>query len=268
MMGILEDGVKKKVFRSDVDMYLVRDIILGTLDWECLNCLASREIEETVTGLEDILDLILPMITFQAASEREKLDKSSRILKAAEIVFAEKGYIQATISDIAKISNVSEGTIYGYFKNKQELLLSIAEKEIKDHIDNLKEIFEIKTPLRKLRRFIRFHFLQYLTRPNFSKVFLLHIQLNKMFYESSVYKIFQQYTDIITEILNEGKDHGSIRRNVNTRIFKNLLLGAFSHMALRWLFLKKEAEANKTREIDEIVLFLTRAVATNQNGYT
>ena len=261
MIGILEDGVEKQIFRSDVNMHLVRDIVFGVLDWEGLSCLASQEIKETVPDLEPILDLILPMITFQTKSENMESHKSKRILQAAESVFAEKGYIQATISEIAKIANVSEGTIYEYFKNKDDLLFSIPEKRFQEHTAQLDEIFELKTPLRKLRRFIRYHFFLYMTEPNFVKVFLLHIQLSQRFYGSYVYKTFQQYTKILTDVLEEGKKDGSIRSNVNIRVFKNLFLGAFSHMALRWLILGEEAETDKMKEIDEVVLLLSRAVA-------
>jgi len=260
MIGILEDGVEKQIFRSDVDMRLVRDIIFGVLDWESLSCLASHEAKETESDLENILDLILPMITIQTKESLTELDKSSRILRAAESVFAEKGYIQATISEIANVANVSEGTIYEYFKNKDDLLLSIPEQRFKEHIAQSKEIFVLKTPLRKLRRFIRYHFYLYMTETNFVKVFLLHIQLSQRFYESQVYKTFQQYTKILTDVLEEGKKEGSIRNNVNTRVFKNLFLGAFSHMALRWLILGEEAETDKMRETDEVVLLLSRAV--------
>lgn len=263
MIGILEDGVERQIFRSDVDMHLVRDIIFGVLDWEGLSCLASHEIKETVTDLEDILNLILPMIIVNTKGTHMELDKSSRILQAAERVFAEKGYIQSTISEIAKLSNVSEGTIYEYFKNKEDLLLSIPEKKFKEHIRALDEIFELKTPLRKLRRFIRYHFYLYMTEPDFVKVFLLHIQLSQKFYKSHVYKTFKQYTQIITDVLEEGKKDESIRTNVNTRVFKNLFLGVFNHMALRWLILGEEAETDKMREIDEVVLLLSRAVASD-----
>ena len=61
----------------------------------------------------------------------------------------------------------------------------------------------------------------------------------------------------------KGKKDGSIRASVNPRVFKNLFLGAFSHMALRWLILGKEVEIDKMREIDEVVLLLTRAVASD-----
>jgi len=263
MLGILEDGVKKHIFTEDVNMRLVRDIIFGLLDWENLSCLASHEMQETVPDLEDILTLVLPVITIDTKASSMELDKSIRILRAAESVFAEKGYIQATISEIAKIANVSEGTIYEYFKNKDDLLFSIPEQRFQEHIAKLDEIFELKTPLRKLRRFIRYHFYLYMTEPNFVKVFLLHIQLNQKFYNSQLYKTFNNYTKIISDVLEEGKKDGSMRTNINTRVFKYLFMGAFSHIALRWLILGKGKEIDKMSEINEIILLLCRAVASD-----
>jgi TetR/AcrR family transcriptional regulator, fatty acid metabolism regulator protein len=260
LLGILEDGAENNAFRSDVDMRLVRDMIFGVLDWEGLSCLAAQEIKETVPDLESILSLILPMINVKES--HIDLDKPTRILRSAESVFAEKGYLQATISEIARMASVSEGTIYEYFDNKDDLLFSIPEQRFKEHISALDEIFELKTPLRKLRRFIRYHFYLYMTEPNFVKVFLLHIQFSQRFYGSQVYKTFKHYTKIIEDVLEEGKRDRSIRANVNTRVFKNLFLGTFSHMALRWLILEKEAATDKMKEIDEAVLLLCRAVAS------
>jgi len=263
MLGILQDGITGGVFRDDLDIRLVRDIILGLLDWETLSYLTLNEIDKSVMDMDGISNIIFPMIIKQAKSNDTQLDKSKRIFLAAEKIFAEKGYLQATISDIARLSNVSEGTIYEYFKNKDDLLLSIPERRFKEHITQLGEIFEQKTPLRKLRRFIRYHFFLYMTEPDFVKVFLLHIQLSQRFYKSHVYETFQRYTQIITDVLEEGKRDGSIRNNVNVRIFRNLFLGAFSHMALRWLILEEGADSDKMREIDEVVLLLSRAVASD-----
>jgi TetR/AcrR family fatty acid metabolism transcriptional regulator len=266
LLSILEEGAKKQVFRADINMRLVRDIIFGVLDWETLSCLASQEIESTLQNFEDILGLILPMITIQTGSTYREFDKTTQILRAAEKIFADKGYYQATISEIAKTSNVAEGTIYEYFKNKEHLLLSIPEQRFKEHIASLEEIFEIKTTLRKLRRMIRYHFYLYMKERNFAKVFLLHIQFNKKFYESPTYEAFQQYTQIIADILEEGKKDGSIRSNVNNRVFRNLFLGTFSLMALRWLILGGHAKTDLMREVDEVVLLLSRAVTNDFEG--
>jgi TetR/AcrR family fatty acid metabolism transcriptional regulator len=245
-------------------MRLVRDIIFGLLDMENLGCLAAQETEGTISDLDDIMSLIIPMITIQPLTSENEMDKRSKILWSAERIFAEKGYRQATIAEIARLANVAEGTVYEYFRNKEDLLFSIPEQRFKDYLERLEELFEIKTPLRKLRRLIRYHFMLYLTHRNYTKVFLLNIQLNQQFYDLDVYKKFRQYTDFVESVLDEGKKDGTIRPDVNNRVFRNLFIGAFSHMALRWLILEQGEKTDKLEEIDEVVLLLTRAVANHE----
>ncbi|MFC1822181.1 TetR/AcrR family transcriptional regulator [Thermodesulfobacteriota bacterium] len=265
MLGILEDGVKEQVFREDVNMRLVRDIIFGTIESEAVSCLAANEVKETVPDLKAILDLILPMITIPKSTVTMEKDKSNRILKAAEAIFAEKGYNRTTISEIAKSANVSDATIYEYFKNKEDLLLSIPKQRLRKQVNSLKDVFEIKDPLRKVRRLLRYHFVLYLMDINYMKVFLLLIQLNERFYKSPVYEMFKEYTTVITDTIDEGKKAGSIRSNVNTRVFKNMFLGAFSHIALRWVIVENKREPDKMKEIDDLVTLLNRAIANNED---
>jgi len=261
MLGILIDGVAEGVFKSDTDMRIVRDIIFGILDLEGLSCLAANEIQETIPDFHDILDLILPMILVEKSSYQEQNSKSKRILSAARAVFAKKGYSQATISEIAKSAEVSEGTIYEYFKNKDALLLSIAENRFEKYIASMDEIFEIKRPLQRLQHLIRYHFYVFMTERDFSIVFLLHIQLSQRFYKSPVYKVLKKYKKIITGILEQGKQDGTIRKSVNSRIFNNMFFGALSHLALRWLLLGDEGQSDKISQIEEVVELLCRAVA-------
>ena len=111
------------------------------------------------------------MISARKRSEENELDKSTRILRAAERAFGEKGYEQSTITDIAKLANVSEGTIYEYFRNKEDLLFSIPEKRFRQHVAHLEEIFDIRSPLAKLERLTRDHFYLYLMNRNFLSSF-------------------------------------------------------------------------------------------------
>lgn len=261
MLAILENGVQEHVFRKDINTRLVRDMIFGGLDWEILSCLAAKEIDKTTPDFDAIMGLILPMILIDPRQPYTELNKSSRIRWAAERVLAEKGYNQATISQVAKLAKVSEGTIYEYFKNKEDLLFSIAEERFREHLSALDEIFKIKAPLRKLQHIIRYHFNLYLTQPDFLRVFLPNIQLNHNFYSSNAYKIFLEYTNILYPILEEGKEAGVFRKDTDNRVFKNFFLGAFCHMALRWMILETEAKSyDKIHEIDEIVLLFSRAL--------
>lgn len=260
MLEILEHGVTQGVFRENVDMHIVRDLILGALDLDTIPFLLGQESEVTSSKIQSFMEVVRAMIEISTTEPDTEADKSARILEAAEKMFSKKGYAQASVAEIARLANVAEGTVYEYFENKEDLLLNIPRIRFQEHMDSLREVFEIKTPLRKFRRFLRYHFLIYMDKPDFLRVYLLNVRLNQKFYESRAYSIFQDYTDIIGQILDEGKQDGTVRADVNCEVVKRLFFGGFAHMALRWLILDHRNRTDKTVEIDEVISLLERAV--------
>jgi len=264
LMGILASGVEHGRFRSDLDLKLARDAILGMMDFMYVAFVLMNETEDPTTDLGGLMDLVLPMIEPRSSGKGVASGKYERILLAAEEVMASEGFSKAKISTIARKSGVSDGTVYEYFQNKEDLLLSIPGKRLRDHMERLNEAFEIKTPLKKLQRLIRMHFSLYLTNRNFLKIFLLHVQLNPSFYQSSGVEVFQQYYRVVEDIIREGKEDGTFRANVEPRIFRNLFLGAFSHLAIRWFIVGEGPETDIMQEIEEITDMLSRAVLTDE----
>lgn len=255
---IFTDGIEQNLFPSDLNTFVFRDMVLGLLDVENIMFFTSRPGEKAQTDLDGILDLLKPVL---AISPQQQYHKADRILIAAETMFAEKGYDKATIADISATAGVAEGTVYDYFKNKEDLLHSVLRYRFKEHLVSLDELFTVKTPLRKLRRFIRYHFFIYLNQPEFAKTFILNGVFNRRFYQTQAYKDFCQYLECLDQILEEGKGAGQIRPSVDNRIFRNLFIGAFSHMALRWLFVGQNAQSDKTREINDVIELLVRTVS-------
>jgi len=234
------------------------------MDFMYVAFVLMNETEDPTTDLDGLMDLVLPMIEPRSSGKGVASSKYERILLAAEEVMASEGFSKAKISTIARKSGVSDGTVYEYFQNKEDLLLSIPGKRLRDHMERLNEAFEIKTPLKKLQRLIRMHFSLYLTNRNFLKIFLLHVQLNPSFYQSSGVEVFQQYYRVVEDIIREGKEDGTFRANVEPRIFRNLFLGAFSHLAIRWFIVGEGPETDIMQEIEEITDMLCRAVLTDE----
>lgn len=257
LLGIVEQGIQDRVFRSDINSRLVRDIVLGTLNCETISCFAIGEIMESTSDFDDIVNLVLAMVT---KKKEEVLSKPDRILLAAESLFAEKGFSKATIGEIAKLAKISEGSVYEYYENKEELLLSIPRKRFHQFLSDLPETFHIKNPLRKLRKFIKYHFLLFLENRAFLKVFLVQIEPSKRFYESKSYESYRDYFRVIEEIIEEGKNKGTFRPDINPRVFRNMFMGAFSHITLRWLLFDQENEIDKIDEINQLTDLLCSAV--------
>jgi TetR/AcrR family fatty acid metabolism transcriptional regulator len=159
--------------------------------------------------------------------------KKIRILVAATLVFSQKGYRDATISDLARKAELGEATIYNHFKNKEQILFSIAIQGIQDLIDNNAEhLTGIKNPEEKLRKFIWQYLWWSQQHKPYIKVFLLEIQSNPRYHQSEAYLMFKKMVEIPLVILEEGKQTGLFREDVNPRLFGSMVLGTMNYLFL------------------------------------
>jgi len=255
---IFKDGIECGVFKPDLNPAIGRDIIYGILDFEAVSSLAAGEIQVSVDDFDDIMALVLPMLSVDETPRN--LPVQDRLLLAAEKIFARDGFSKAKVSDIAGLAQTAEGTIYDYYKNKEDLLLSIPMKRVQEHINHLPQTFKADTPPQKLRRLLQDHFTLYLPNREFLRVFLLDSLLNIRFYNSRAYGIFRQYLQVMEDVIEEGQNAGVFRAEVNRRVFRNMFLGAFTHMALRWIIVKKDASCDKMMEIDHLINLLVSAL--------
>jgi len=262
-LAILNEGVANGAFRDDIDMRLVRDIIYGTLDFETISTIASGEVDESIADFDAIMGLLRPMIC--RTDPPAETDKVERLIRAAETVFARHGFEKAKISEIAQLAEISEGAVYDHFKSKEDLLLAIPLRRFQGHLHQLPEVFHITSPGRKLRRLLRYHFTLYARNWDFLKIFLLDILLNMRFYGSTAYRVFQEYVAVMEGVIEEGKSKGAFRSDVNPRVFRNMFLGAFTHMALRWIIAEKEKPYDQMKEIDRLIDLLTSAISVREN---
>ena len=267
LSSILEEGIKEKVFRPNMNIALVRDIIFGAMDYEAIQYFVTREKPDAVLDQEDIMKLLDQMILLKYRTENQPADKRQRILQAAVQAFSEKGYADVTIAEIARKADVASGTIYEYFKNKENVLLSISEEHFREDLERLKLTFSGNNSPQKLWLFMQDYFQQYLDDPNYVVVFLTMIQYNRRFYQSRAYKSQYKYVveleKMVEKILNESNV-----QNINIRIFRNMFLGGFTHMALRWFLVGHNRNFDKMKEIKEVAGLLSDAVyAGNPQTY-
>jgi len=258
--SILARGVKEGRFRSDAPIRLIRDVILGTLDMETISSLTIGEVESGESDFEDVVNLVDSMIVEIGPPDGMRVNRLDAIVDAAKKVFAEKDFAKATISEIASLAGVADGTIYEYFQSKEDILLSIATNRLDSYLEKVAGAFDIKSPDRKLRRLIKYHFSSFLSDRDFLKVFLLRLHINDRFYTSKAFEVFRNYCRLIEDVVEEGKAAGFFRGTVNSRVFRNMFLGAFSHMSMRWFVLRESAHADRMEEIEQVTELLTSAV--------
>jgi AcrR family transcriptional regulator len=266
LLNILKEGIAEGCFRHDLNLAVVRNMIFGLLDEESLSCLAARELTETTPDFDPIMSLILAMIENRPESggSATKQDKAQRLLKAATTAFARKGFNKSTMVEVGNEAAVAEGTIYEYYTNKQDLLLSISRERFKTYKVDLDQTFNLVDPLTKLKRLIWNHFLIFASDSDFLTIFLNDIKLNKNFYATDSYNFFMNYYSKLSEILGEGKRAGIFRKDVHNRVYRNLFIGSFTHLLLRWFSISNPPLWTFMKEFNQATELLCRAVVADE----
>ena len=168
-------------------------------------------------------------------------DKHEKIIQAAIKIFARKGFYNSKISEIAKEAQVADGTIYLYFKNKDDILINIFEKKMKEIIVKMENALESeKTPLDKLRRFIAIHLRLVEENRHLAEVIQIELRQSNKFMKEYVAVMFFEYLNIISSVIKEGQEAGIIRKEVMPGIAKRAIFGALDELSLAWVLSKSK----------------------------
>ncbi|MFW2369131.1 MAG: TetR/AcrR family transcriptional regulator [Desulforhopalus sp.] len=165
----------------------------------------------------------------------KSLDKHNKIIVSATKVFAKKGFFNARISDIAKEAKVADGTIYLYFNNKFDILISVLEEEIGKIIEQIEKAIEKETdPEKMLTIFIEKHLAAMKQNKNLAEV--IHIELRQSDRLVKEYRntSFKQYIDVISKIITKGQERGIYRTDILPDIAKRAFFGALDEVSRIW----------------------------------
>ncbi len=163
-------------------------------------------------------------------------DKHNKILQAAIKVFAQKGFFSARISDIADEAKVADGTIYLYFNNKYDILISIFEEEIGKLILEIKNLIEAEDdPRRMLELFARQHIELLRDRKDLAEVLQMELRQSNKFMKEYRNTKFNEYLDIISRIIHKGQEMKIFRSDVMPGVAKRALFGALDETARLWI---------------------------------
>jgi len=160
--------------------------------------------------------------------------KKKRILKVATEVFAEKGFNEATISQIAQKAKVAEGSIYDYFENKEDLLFSIPEERMENFLSGLYENLEgVEGALNKIRKLIWYHLNFYEKNRDYVLILLQNIRLKPSFTSTRAYALIRDFSRLVVQIIEKGKKEGAIRKDVDSKLLRDAILGSIEHVTIR-----------------------------------
>ena len=168
-------------------------------------------------------------------------DKREAILKAATEVFARNGYFSSKVSDIAKAAGVADGTVYLYFKSKEEILHSIFDRTMEQGIEQAKiELAKCRTPQEKLRCLSKLHLARLGADRDLAIVFQVELRGSTKFMEEFSGGGFAEYLDIIKKTIEEGQKTGVFRTDLKAITAAKILYGALDEMVTNWILSKRK----------------------------
>jgi TetR/AcrR family fatty acid metabolism transcriptional regulator len=192
-------------------------------------------------------------------------DKRARILEAAIKVFAERGFHSATVAEIARAAGVADGTIYLYFKGKDDLLLRLFDEKMTELLADAKAaIAQERTSASKLRRFIQLHLALVERNPELASVLIVELRQSAQFLKGADRQKLAAYVDLIAEVVKAGQESGELDGHVSPATVKRAMFGALDELALGWLLGGRRTALKKTAS--EVAEWLVRGLLPAQGG--
>src|SRR6266481_9090616 len=167
-------------------------------------------------------------------------DKRAAILRAAISVFAHNGYFNSKVADIAREAGVADGTVYLYFKSKEEILHSIFDRSVDEAVaDARKQLDAISDPREKLRQIARLHLERLGADRDLAVVFQVELRGSTKFMEEFSAAGFAEYLALLRRTFEEGQRVGVFRKELNATVAAKILFGALDEMATNWIISKR-----------------------------
>lgn len=182
-----------------------------------------------------------PIRALDAVEEKFPNGKSETILRAAAKVFAQSGYFNAKVADVAREAGVADGTVYLYFKNKEDLLTSIFDWAMGSFIERARtELGNLKEPEEKLRRFAHLHFSLLEEERDIAIVFQIELRQSTKFMEQFSTTHLASYLQMLREIIEAGQRTKRFRKSLNSTLTAKFLFGALDEMATNWVLSRRK----------------------------
>ena len=167
-------------------------------------------------------------------------DKGEAILRAATRVFARNGYFNSKVADIASAAGVADGTVYLYFKSKEEILHSIFDRSVGEAIkEGRRQLEVISDPREKLRRIAHLHLERLGADRDLAVVFQVELRGSTKFMEEFSAAGFAEYLRMIRTSIEAGQRAGVFRAEINAKVAAKIFFGALDEMATNWILSKR-----------------------------
>src|SRR5690625_2835067 len=185
--------------------------------------------------------------------------KYGQIIEAALQVIAENGYHASQVSKIAKQADVADGTIYLYFKNKEDILISVFKEKMGHFIEKTENaINEKETASDRLLTFIKMHYKQLTESPYLAIVTQLELRQSKPELRQEINKVLKSYLDVIDSIVSLGIENGEIRSDINPQLIRQMIFGTLDETVTTWVM--KSQRYRLIDQVEEVHRLLTKGL--------
>jgi len=168
-------------------------------------------------------------------------NKRQSIINSSIRVFARQGFFQSTISQIAREAGVADGTIYLYFKNKEDILIQIFDVKTREVFEKFKEEVEkAGSSFDKLKNLIHRHLKEFQQDRDMAILYQSETHRQGRPFEAHIKKMSEMYLDIVSELVEQGQQEGIIRRDLYVSLVKRFILGSVDEVINTWLHSTKE----------------------------
>ncbi len=166
--------------------------------------------------------------------------KRDAILRAAIDVFAERGYFNAQVADIARAAGVAAGTVYLYFRSKDDLLVTIFERTVKAQLQEGRAVTAaVADPAERLRRFAQLHLSMLGRDRKLAIVFQVELRQSLKFMERFSSTLLREYLGQIRAAIEQGQEQGLFRADLNATAAAKMFFGALDEMATNWILSRR-----------------------------
>ena len=192
-------------------------------------------------------------------------DKYNRILDAAGLVFSSRGFHQATVSEIAGTAGVADGTIYLYFKNKDDILVQFFDYKMRQVFTRFREeVGRADDAVDKLIKLIRHHLKAFQADKHMAIVYQAETRRYSRLVDDQVREMAKMYFDLLAEIIEQGQREGTIRKDLYMGLVKRFFLGAVEEVISTWLM--SDNTYDLTTMAEPLVDLVLRGIGTSDKG--
>jgi TetR/AcrR family fatty acid metabolism transcriptional regulator len=174
-------------------------------------------------------------------ARRRSDEKRRRILQAAVKVFARKGYFAARVSDIAARAGVADGTIYLYFRGKEDILVSLFDELMSEHVSRAREEMEAVEDAPSRLRLLAEHHLRALGADrDLAVVFQVELRQSTKFMERFTASWLGRYFDLVSSVIEQGQKEGTLRADLPRKLVTKAFFGTLDELVTSWVIGRKD----------------------------